>query len=52
MATPRSHYRKAADEELLPLIRRLVDERPTSSESISPTHRAGRRQLSGSEPVA
>jgi transposase InsO family protein len=28
-ATPRSHYRKAADEELLPLIRRLVDERPT-----------------------
>jgi putative transposase len=26
---PRSHYRKAADEELLPLIRRVVDERPT-----------------------
>lgn len=28
-ATPRSYYRKAADEELMPLIRRLVDERPT-----------------------
>lgn len=27
---PRRHYRKAADEELLPLIRRVVDERPTS----------------------
>ena len=26
---PRRHYRKAADEELLPLIRRVVDERPT-----------------------
>jgi putative transposase len=26
---PRSHYRKAADEELLLLIRRVVDERPT-----------------------
>jgi putative transposase len=26
---PRSHYRKAADEELLPLIRRVVNERPT-----------------------
>jgi transposase InsO family protein len=28
-ARPRGRYRKAADEELLPLIRRLVDERPT-----------------------
>jgi len=26
---PRRHYRKAADDELLPLIRRVVDERPT-----------------------
>jgi len=26
---PRRHYRKAADEERLPLIRRVVDERPT-----------------------
>lgn len=28
-ATPRGSYRKATDEEFLPLIRRLVDERPT-----------------------
>jgi hypothetical protein len=28
-ALPRGPYRKAADEEFLPLIRRLVDERPT-----------------------
>jgi putative transposase len=26
---PRRHYHKAADEELSPLIRRVVDERPT-----------------------
>ena len=26
---PHRHYRKAADEEFLPLIRRVVDERPT-----------------------
>ena len=28
-APPRGRYRKADDEVLLPLIRRLVDERPT-----------------------
>ena len=28
-AKPRGAYRKAEDEALLPLIRRLVDERPT-----------------------
>lgn len=35
-AMPRGSYGKAADEEFLPLIRRLVDERPTMGIGASP----------------
>ena len=48
---PRGHYRKAGDEDLLPTLRRLVDERPTYGYRRITALLNRERRAEGLEPV-